>query len=59
MNNSRLVLGVSLSMIGCGTGTTEEKAVQLEDEDSGQSLTESDTNSSNDPEDTGEALPGA
>ena len=47
-------------MIGCGADTTEEKAVQLEDEDSGQSLPESDTNNSNDstvPDDTGEALP--
>ena len=56
MNNSRWILALSLILIGCGTGTTEEKAAQLE-EDSGQSLTESDTNSSNDsnvPEDTGE-----
>ena len=39
-----------------GANTTEEKAVQLEDEDSGQSVTESDTNNSNDsnvPDDTG------
>ena len=59
MNNSRLVLGLFLTMIGCGTGT-EDKAVQLEDEDSGQSITGSDTNGSNDsnvPEDTGEDLP--
>ena len=54
-------LGLSLLAIGCGTGTTEEKAVQLEDEDSGQSVTDTgDANGSNDsnaPEDTGEALP--
>ena len=53
--------GFSLLAIGCGNGTTEEKAVQLEDEDSGQSVTDTgDANNSNDsnvPVDTGEALP--
>ena len=32
-------LGLSLVVIGCGAGTTEEKTAQLEDEDSGQSVT--------------------
>ena len=54
-------LALSLSLIACGTGTTEEKAVQLEDEDSRQSVTDTgDANNSNDsnlPEETGEALP--
>ena len=58
MNNFRRTLGLSLIMIGCETNTTEDKVSQPEEEDSGQSVTApDDTNSSNDPEDTGEALP--
>ena len=47
-NNSRLILGLSLIMIGCGTGTTEDKVAQPEEQDSGQLFTDtSDANSSN------------
>ena len=61
MNHFWLTLGLSLVMIGCGTGTTEDKIAQTEEGDSEQSVTDSDddnnSNESNDPEDTGEALP--